>query len=81
MIGEQPVRPEGEGEGTGAGKGKGADHDMESNAYDLGRVLTEKFQLPNLKEKGKKRSLTRYTYELTDKNRGFGLDFGSFAGS
>jgi hypothetical protein len=45
---------------------------MESNAYDLGRVLTEKFQLPNLKEKGKKRSLTRYTYDLTDKNRGFG---------
>jgi uncharacterized sporulation protein YeaH/YhbH (DUF444 family) len=72
VIGEQPVRPEGEGEGTGAGKGKGADHDMESNAYDLGRVLTEKFQLPNLKEKGKKRSLTRYTYDLTDKNRGFG---------
>lgn len=72
VIGEQPVRPEGEGEGTGAGKGKGADHEMESNAYDLGRVLTEKFQLPNLKEKGKKRSLTRYTYDLTDRNRGFG---------
>jgi len=72
VIGEQPVRPEGEGEGSGAGKGKGANHDMESNAYDLGRVLTEKFQLPNLKEKGTKRSLTRYTYDLTDKNRGFG---------
>ena len=72
VIGEQPIRPEGEGAGAGAGKGKGADHDMESNAYDLGRVLTEKFQLPNLKEKGKKRSLTRYTYDLTDKNRGFG---------
>lgn len=72
VIGEQPVRPQGEGEGAGAGKGKGADHEMESNAYDLGRILTEKFQLPNLKEKGKKRSLTRYTYDLTDKNRGFG---------
>jgi len=45
---------------------------MDANAYDLGRILTEKFQLPNLKEKGKKRSLTRYTYDLTDKNRGFG---------
>ncbi len=72
VIGEQPVRPQGQGEGTGAGQGKGADHEMESNAYDLGRVLTEKFKLPNLKEKGKKRSLTRYTYDLTDKNRGFG---------
>jgi hypothetical protein len=38
----------------------------------LGRILTEQFQLPNLKEKGKKKSLSRYTYDLTDKNRGFG---------
>jgi uncharacterized sporulation protein YeaH/YhbH (DUF444 family) len=45
---------------------------MESNAYDLGRILTEKFELPNLKDKGKKKSLTRYTYDLTDKHRGFG---------
>ncbi|NOY13383.1 MAG: DUF444 family protein [Deltaproteobacteria bacterium] len=72
VIGEQPVRQGGEGEGTGAGQGKGGAHDMDANAYDLGRILTEKFKLPNLKEKGKKRSLTRYTYDLTDKNRGFG---------
>ena len=45
---------------------------MESNAYDLGKILTEKFELPNLKDKGKKKSLTRYTYDLTDKHRGFG---------
>ncbi len=45
---------------------------MESNAYDLGRILTEQFELPNLKDKGKKKSLTKYTYDLTDKNRGFG---------
>ncbi len=45
---------------------------MESSAYDLGKILTEKFELPNLKEKGKKRSLTRYTYEMTDRHRGFG---------
>ncbi|WP_303721516.1 DUF444 family protein [Malonomonas rubra] len=72
VIGEQPVRKGGEGEGTGAGQGKGGAHDMDANAYDLGRILTEKFKLPNLKDKGKKRSLTRYTYDLTDKNRGFG---------
>ena len=45
---------------------------MESSAYDLGKILTEKFELPNLKDKGKKRSLTRYTYDLTDRHRGFG---------
>ncbi len=71
VIGEQPVRPEKGGQG-GAGQGDGGAHDMESNAYDLGRILTEQFELPNLKDKGKKRSLTKYTYDLTDKHRGFG---------
>ena len=72
VIGEQPVRaPDGQ-EGEGPGQGEGGQHEMESNAYDLGKILTEQFELPNLKEKGKKRSLTRYTYDLTDKHRGFG---------
>jgi uncharacterized sporulation protein YeaH/YhbH (DUF444 family) len=72
VIGEQPVRPEqGAGEG-GTGGGEGESHEMESSAYDLGKILTEKFELPNLKDKGKKSSLTRYTYDLTDINRGFG---------
>ncbi len=72
VIGEQPVREPGEsGEGQ-AGQGQGESHEMESSAYDLGKILTEKFELPNLKDKGKKSSLTRYTYDLTDKNRGFG---------
>jgi uncharacterized sporulation protein YeaH/YhbH (DUF444 family) len=72
VIGEQPIHaPDGEG-ATGPGQGEGAQHEMESNAYDLGRILTEKFQLPNLKDKGKKRSLTRYTYDLTDRHHGFG---------
>ena len=72
VIGEQPVRPA-EGAGAGeAGHGEGEGHEIESSAYDLGKILTEKFELPNLKEKGKKRSLTRYTYELTDRHRGFG---------
>ncbi len=73
VIGEQPVRPqEGEGEGAGPGRGESGPHEVESNAYDLGKILTEQFALPNLKDKGKTRSLTRYTYELTDRHRGFG---------
>ncbi len=71
VIGEQPVREE-QGGGSGAGKGQGGAHELESTVYDLGRVLTEQFALPNLRDKGKKRSLTRYAYDLTDKNRGFG---------
>lgn len=72
VIGEQPVREEGEQPGAGPGQGEGESHELESSAYELGKTLTEKFQLPNLKEKGKKRSFTRYTYDLTDKHRGFG---------
>jgi len=71
VIGEEPVRQP-QGSGAGPGGGESGPHDLESSAYDLGKILTEQFQLPNLKDKGKKRSLTRYTYDLTDKNRGFG---------
>jgi len=71
VIGEEPVRG-GTASGAGPGEGEGGEHEIESSAYDLGKILTEKFELPNLKDKGKKRSLTRYTYDLTDRNRGFG---------
>ena len=72
VIGEQPIRAPDDQGGEGPGQGEGGQHEMESNAYDLGKILTEQFELPNLKDKGKKRSLTRYTYDLTDKHRGFG---------
>jgi len=72
VIGEEPIHdPRGSGTG-GAGQGEGGQHAIESSAYDLGRILSEKFELPNLKDKGKKRSLTRYTYDLTDRHRGAG---------
>ena len=77
IIGEQPVRPEEsedgeEGSGEGPGEGEGGEHELESNAYELGKVLSQDFQLPNLQDKGKKRTLARYVYDLTDKNRGVG---------
>ena len=76
VIGEEPLRPseeEGEGEGgEGPGEGKGGEHELESNAYELGKTLSEDFDLPNLSAKGKKRVLSRYIYDLTDKNRGSG---------
>jgi len=72
VIGEEPVHAPDESSGEGPGEGKGAPHETESNAYDLGKILTEQFELPNLKDKGKKRSLTKYTYDMTDKHRGFG---------
>ncbi len=73
IIGEQPAQPQqGEGSGQGAGKGDETEHDIVQEAFDLGKILTEKFQLPNLKPKGKKPSFTKYIYDLTDRNRGFG---------
>lgn len=73
VIGKQKAQPQqGEGEGQGAGQGGGESHEEGSDVYDLGKILTEKFQLPNIKPKGSKRSLTKITYDLTDRNRGFG---------
>jgi uncharacterized protein len=73
VIGEEQAQPQqGEGEGQGAGQGEQAGHDVVQEAFDLGRILTEKFQLPNLKNKGKKRAFSKYIYDLTDRNRGFG---------
>ncbi len=73
VIGEEQAQPQqGEGEGQGAGQGEQAGHDVIQEAFDLGKVLTEKFQLPNLKNKGKKRAFNKYTYDLTDRHRGFG---------
>jgi hypothetical protein len=71
VIGEVPVHGEKEGEG-GAGTGSGGDHEVTSSAYDLGKILTEKFKLPNLHDRGKKKTFTKFRYEMTDKNRGFG---------
>jgi hypothetical protein len=72
VIEEQPIDSDGS-EGTGgAGEGEGGTHEVESDAYEIGRILTEKFELPNLQNKGKKRSLTNYTYDLTDRHQGSG---------
>lgn len=71
VIGETPAQPQ-QGEGSGAGQGEEGSHDIAQEAFDLGKVLTEKFKLPNLKDKGKKRSFTKFKYDLTDMNRGFG---------
>ncbi|MCK4760708.1 MAG: DUF444 family protein [Candidatus Aminicenantes bacterium] len=72
VIGEQPIQQPGGAGAGGAGQGEEGSHEIESNAYDLGKILTEQFELPNLKDKGKKRFFRRYTYDLTDKHRGFG---------
>ncbi len=72
VIGEEPAHEAEGGSGAGAGQGEPGEHEIESSAYDLGKILTEKFQLPNLQEKGKKRSLSKYTYDLTDRSHGTG---------
>jgi uncharacterized sporulation protein YeaH/YhbH (DUF444 family) len=72
VIGEQPIKPQQDGEGEGPGGDGGDSHEIESNNYELGKILTEKFELPNLKDKGKKCSLVRFKYDMTDKNKGFG---------
>jgi uncharacterized sporulation protein YeaH/YhbH (DUF444 family) len=72
VVGEKPIHDTDASGSGGAGQGESGEHDIESSAYDLGKILTEKFSLPNLKEKGKKRSTRKFSYELTDRHRGFG---------
>ena len=71
VIKEVPADGDGNGgQGDGeAGEGDGGEHEIGSDAYDLGKVLTKQFELPNIQEKTKKRAVTRYTYDLTDRNR------------
>jgi hypothetical protein len=73
VIGEAPIQGEGEGEGEEprAGEGKG-EHGIEAEAYKMGKELSKKFQLPNLKDKGKKVPTDEYIYDLTDRHRGSG---------
>ena len=53
VIGEQPVRaPEGSGEGPG--EGEGGKHEMESSAYDLGRILRKSSSCPTSRTRAKK---------------------------
>lgn len=73
VIGEKSVFGEGdeECEEPHAGEGEG-EHGIEAEAYQLGKELVEKFQLPNLKDKGKKVPTDEYNYDLTDSHRGSG---------
>lgn len=73
VIGEKSIDEDGdgeEGEGEGeAGSGSGGDHGVSKEIYETGRVLTEQFSLPNLKDKGKKVAIPQYRYDLTDTNK------------
>ena len=69
VIGEIPIGGAGEDEGTEPGTEPGP---HEEEIYETGKRLTEKFHLPNLKEKGKKVPVDEPVYDLTDRFRGSG---------
>ncbi len=77
VIAEEPLSEDGDGDneddGDSAGPGHGGeDHGIESEAYELGKELSKKLELPNLKDKSKKVPTDEYTYDLTDRHRGSG---------
>jgi len=71
IVGESPIHGS-EDSGTGPGQGDGGEHGIDTDPYELGKELIEKFDLPNLKDKGKKVPTNRYDYELTDTHKGSG---------
>lgn len=73
VVGQAPIQGEGEGDGQKPQAGKGAgSHGFEQEAYQRGKELSEKFKLPQLRDKGKKVPTDEYTYDLTDRYRGAG---------
>lgn len=72
VIAETDPEKEGGEDGEGSGQGGGGQHEVEKRAYDLGRILTETFELPNIKDKHKHSTLYRETYDLVDRSRGGG---------
>lgn len=76
VIHEEPISEDGDEDGDGddgSGPGQdGGDHGIESEAYELGKELSKKLELPNLKDKSKKVPTNEYTYDLTDRHRGSG---------
>lgn len=72
VIGEKSIDGEdeeddGEDEGE-VGSGSGGEHGINKEIYETGKILTEQFSLPNLKNKGKKVVIQQYKYDLTDTN-------------
>lgn len=72
VVDEEPIHEEGGHGQGGAGSGQGGEHELESEAYEIGKLLKERFYLPNLQEKGLKRTFKKYTYDLTDSKKGTG---------
>jgi uncharacterized sporulation protein YeaH/YhbH (DUF444 family) len=66
------ARPREVGSNPRSGPRRGGEHEIEAGAYDLGRIISEQFELPNLKSKGRRRFLKRYNYDLTARHEGFG---------
>lgn len=69
--GDENGSDDGDEDSSGGEDGEG-EHGMESDAYQLGKELSEKLQLPNLKDKGRKVPTDDYVYDLTDRHRGSG---------
>lgn len=73
VIHEESFSENGDGDDSGNEPGQGGeDHGIESEAYELGKELSRKLELPNLKDKSKKVPTDEYTYDLTDRHRGSG---------
>ncbi len=71
VIGEQPVREEQGGQG-GAGQGRAAATRSNPMPMRWAASSQSSSSFPTCETRARRRSFTKYTYDLTDKNRGFG---------
>lgn len=72
LIEEEAISEEDNGSDKSSGGSEEGEHQIETEIHEAGKILSEKFNLPNLKNKGKKISTDEYVYDLTDRHRGSG---------
>ncbi len=74
VIGEQPVRPQDDGEsGPGeGGEGESDEHGLIVDVVEYGKMISERFDLPNIDDRGKKKTLPIYYDKLRGLRKGFG---------
>ncbi len=71
VLGEESLHEVGDQSGSD-GQGEATEHEMEDLARQMSKLLVENLGLPNLQDKGMRPSLTKYTYDLTDRHVGSG---------
>ena len=72
VIAEEPVSHEDQGNSGLGGDGESEEHGLIVDVVEYGKMISERFNLPNINDKGKKKTLPIYYDKLRGLRKGFG---------